>query len=192
MAKRRLQPRKLLVASSGVATISYLMSGCDAPRYSSVANLMAPVSSTQQEAGVGNPPDAGGPPHPTGVIANLPAPPAMPVPSPVIANLPAPPSPMPSPVIANLPAPPVMPAPFPSPVIANLPAPPVMPAPFPSPVIANLPAPPVMETGGTGGMGGGTGMPASDAGLGGKASLDASVDAPDAQAPDASTDASTP
>ena len=39
---RRLNPRKILVASVGVATLNYLGSACSSSSGSSVANLMAP------------------------------------------------------------------------------------------------------------------------------------------------------
>ncbi len=49
-------PRKLLVASIGVATINYVLAGCDTVAGPTVANLPAPI--------------AGSPP----TVANLPAP----------------------------------------------------------------------------------------------------------------------
>jgi len=98
MQDRRVNPRKLLVASVGVATLNYLGTGA-------TACSSKVVDSTAQ--GVG---DAA----PTPTVANLMAPP----PTPTVANLMAPP---PTPTVANLMAPPPMPT------VANLMAPPPLP-----------------------------------------------------------------
>jgi hypothetical protein len=82
MPKRRLRPRKLLVASTGVMTVSYLAYGCDDQRYgSSVANLMAEIghsTAAPPEPSVppsGTSPNATVAPMPISCVANLPAPP---------------------------------------------------------------------------------------------------------------------
>lgn len=83
---RRPSPRKLLVASIGVATVSYTLAACDKPPVS--GNLPAPP-----------------PPPTTPIVGNLPAPPPPPPdagapPSASDAGIPVPP------VVGNLPAPP--------------------------------------------------------------------------------------
>ena len=86
MARRRPNPKKLLVASVGVATLNYLPTACSSNSTSTVANLMAgPPYSTGGGAGAGivdsgadaaDAKHAGGgtsiPPSPT--VANLMAP----------------------------------------------------------------------------------------------------------------------
>jgi hypothetical protein len=121
MTRRRITPRKLLVASVGVATLNYL--GV-APTACGGTTIDETKEGTGGNAGAGGSAGAAGssgksggsgaggktPPSPT--VANLMAPP----PSPTVANLMAPP---PFPTVANLMAPP---PPFPT--VANLMAPP--------------------------------------------------------------------
>jgi hypothetical protein len=90
MKRRRLNPRKLLVASAGVATINYaLAAGCSSKRGSEVvvANLVAaPPGFSVDDGSLGN-----GGSFP-GTVANLVAPPPSVLPSPV----PSPVSPSPA------------------------------------------------------------------------------------------------
>jgi hypothetical protein len=82
MPARGPNPRKLLVASVGVATINYLGSACSSTTSSTVANLMAPPHATDggtKDAALDARKDAA--PRPT---STTPAPP------PTIANLMAP------------------------------------------------------------------------------------------------------
>jgi hypothetical protein len=92
MAKRRVPSRKLLVASSGVMTVSYLAAGCTdkgdtygtsgnlAPPPASEYPVAPPASSTMNATPSGTPSTTG--PNPsttvpgfTACVANLPAPP---------------------------------------------------------------------------------------------------------------------
>jgi hypothetical protein len=112
MAKRRLHPRKLLVASTGVMTVSYLVSGCNhADQGSSVANLMAPPATAT---------------FPEMSTDDTAAPPAYPEEAPV--------APLgPPPIIGNLP---------PAPVYPNMPVAPVVPTAAPSPAATTSARPP--------------------------------------------------
>jgi hypothetical protein len=79
MARRLPNPRKLLVASVGVATLNYLPTACSKDMASSVANLLAP------------PLDSGKKAHPDAGDASTDAPHHINVPpSPTVANLVAP------------------------------------------------------------------------------------------------------
>ena len=82
MPRNRPNPRKLLVASIGVATLNYLPSACSNSEGSSVANLMAPpveAGKSKRDSGAdaadARPTGTAVPPSPT--VANLlaPAPP---------------------------------------------------------------------------------------------------------------------
>lgn len=63
-------PRKLLVASVGVATINYVLAGCDS--MSTVANLVAAPGGSFNQGGAGGNPNIAGTPPTSG---NLPLPP---------------------------------------------------------------------------------------------------------------------
>lgn len=95
MQERRVNPRKLLVASVGVATLNYLGTGATA------CSGKVVDSATQRVGDAGH--DARPPTPPTATVANLLAPPP---PMPTVANLMAPP---PMPTVANLMAPPPVP-----------------------------------------------------------------------------------
>lgn len=121
MGKRTLRPRKLLVASTGVMTVSYLLA-CS--RTSSVAG--EDTMGTNGETPVGDmsdvrPNESAGPML-TSVVANLPAPPVYPTVTPVTPTQP--------PIVGNLvpyPNPTVYPTAYPT--VANLVAPTVEPMP---------------------------------------------------------------
>jgi hypothetical protein len=87
MKRQRLNPRKLLIASAGVATVNYVFAaGCggkEAPGYEFVANLMPPAVGGSL-GGFGGPPSFGGTGGVyQGGVANLVAPPPLPSPSPM-------------------------------------------------------------------------------------------------------------
>jgi hypothetical protein len=123
MIRRRVTPRKLLIASVGVATLNYLGAAPTACG-GTVIDDSKKTDEAGGAAGTGGNGGSAGTPVARG---NGGAP--MPPPSPTVANLMAPPSatvsPPPFPTVANLMAPPmpsVVPPPFPT--VANLMAPP--------------------------------------------------------------------
>jgi hypothetical protein len=123
MTRRRVTPRKLLIASVGVATLNYLGAAPTACG-GTVVEEGKNTDGTGATAGAGGSGGAGGVPAAGGNVGNL-----MPPPSPTVANLMAPPivtvTPPPFPTVANLMAPPLpttVPPPFPT--VANLMAPP--------------------------------------------------------------------
>jgi hypothetical protein len=116
MTRRRITPRKLLVASVGVATLNYLgvaPTACGGTTIDETKEGTGGTAGAGGGAGAAGGSGAGGKTPPSPTVANLMAPP----PSPTVANLMAPP---PFPTVANLMAPP--PPPFPT--VANLMAPP--------------------------------------------------------------------
>jgi hypothetical protein len=182
MAKRKLSPRKLLVASTGVMTVSYLVACSRTSSPASDQNAMetttdvtpvgeAPGNTRPNGVGPnGTPGDVGPNPNTqppfTSCIANLPAPPAFPTDSPVDPG----PTVTAPPVIANLPAPPtpsLTPPPDPTGIVANLVAPMVPTALPPTTTEPDAGPPDILDAGEPGDAGPDTDGGTRDAGTGG-------------------------
>jgi hypothetical protein len=111
MKRRHIAPRKLLVASVGVATLNYLgvaPTACGGEAIEHDKNTTDGSVATGGKTGSGGAVGSGGKPPPSPTVANLMAPPGptmTPPPFPTVANLMAPPPP--TIVDASIDAPPV-------------------------------------------------------------------------------------